>query len=133
MTLDATTFLDSINDASKGLLYPSESDFPIEAFSFGDKEPTSEALLEARGVAADTPVEETTIDSFFEGLIEAADDASEREQESARRFATLAQLLRDNLENIRVFRAGEVDIEVFVLGKHASGTWMGVRTNVVET
>jgi hypothetical protein len=43
------------------------------------------------------------------------------------------KVLEKNLDDIRVYRLGKVDIEVVVLGRDASGTWLGVRTNVVET
>ena len=133
MTPDTTSILQTIHDAAQGLLFPSESDFPIDTVSYGDEEPTAAVLLERRGLAADCPVEETQLASMFEGLTEVAEDSSDRERNSAERFCALKDVLEKNLENIRVYRLGEVDIEVFALGRHASGTWLGVRTNVVET
>jgi hypothetical protein len=133
MTLEATTLLQTIEDAARGLLFPSESDFPIEPFLYGDQRPTPAALLERRGLAPDTNVDETTLEDFFAGLTEAPKDASEEERASAGRFRSLMKLLEKNLDDIRVYRLGKVDIEVVVLGRDASGTWLGVRTNVVET
>lgn len=130
---DKTATLRTLEDAARGLLFPSESDFPIEPFFHGDQEPTPAGLLDARGLAADTSVEETTLACFFEGLTEAAEDASSSERESAERFRSLMNLLERNLSNLRVYRVGKVDIEVFVLGRHPSGAWLGVRTNIVET
>ena len=31
------------------------------------------------------------------------------------------------------FLVGEVDVDVYVLGRHASGEWLGLRTHAVET
>jgi hypothetical protein len=133
MMPNANSMLRTIEHSAQGLLFPSESDCPIEAIMFGDREPTPAVLLDVRGLSVDTPVEQTTLDSFFEGLTEAPDDASREEHETAERFRSLATLLAENLEDVRVLRVGKVDIEVFVLGRHGSGAWMGVRTKSVET
>jgi hypothetical protein len=118
--------MQSIEEATAGLLFPSESDFPIEAYRFGEEEPTPAAVLRARGSSPETPVEETTADSFFEGLVEGDDDG-------ASRFRALLDLLQRELTHLRVYRVGKVDIEAFVLGRHPSGVWLGVTTKLVET
>lgn len=133
MTPDTKTLLHTIKDAAQGLLFPSESDFPIEPFFYGDQEPTPEGLRERQGLSADVHVEETTLASFFEGLTEVAEDASNEQRACADRFLALRKLLETSLEDVRVYRLGAVDIEVIVLGRDASGSWVGVRTNVVET
>lgn len=133
MTLDKTTLLHTIKDAAQGLLFPSESDFPIEPFFYGSDEPTPEGLRKHLGLSPDVPVEETTLASFFEGLTEASEEASNEEQADVDRYRELRKVLETNLEDVRVYRLGTIDIEVIVLGRHASGVWMGVRTNVVET
>lgn len=133
MTADATTLLQSIENASRGLLYPSESDFPIEPIEFGEEEPTPEALLALRKLPSETRVDDPTLDAIFEGLTDVFEEASDDEQATSKRFQALKSLLEDNLEDIRIYRLGEVDMEIFVLGRHASGKWMGIRTNVVET
>ena len=133
MTLDVTSLLKKIEEAAQGLLFPSESDFPIEAFSYGEQEPTPEALLARSGTAAKDTIEQVELASFFEGLTEAAEDASENDRKSAERFRALVELIQTNLSDVRVYRLGQTDIEALVLGRHESGTWMGVRTNLVET
>ena len=131
--LDATTLIQTIEDAARGLLFPSESDFPIEPFSYGDQEPTAATLLAQRGLAADTPVEQAGLGDFFAGLTDAPEDASDADKASAERFRALMNVLEKNVDDARMYRLGKVDIEVVVVGRHASGTWLGVRTNVVET
>lgn len=133
MTLDTTTLLDTLKNQTQGLLFPSESDFPVEPFSYGEHEPTLEAVRERQGHAPDVPADEATLGSFFEGLTEVVEGASEDELAFAERFRQLQELLEKNLTDVRVYRLGQVNIEVLVLGRHASGGWMGVRTNVVET
>ncbi|MRG93104.1 nuclease A inhibitor family protein [Polyangium spumosum] len=118
--------MQSIEEAAAGLLFPSESDFPIEAYRFGPEEPSPEVLVHARGLPLDTPVEQTTVASFFEGVVEGDDD-------TAGRFRALVDLLERELSDLRVYRVGKVDIEAFVLGRHPSGVWLGVTTKLVET
>ncbi|TKC99998.1 nuclease A inhibitor family protein [Polyangium fumosum] len=123
---DVEPLMQSIEEAAAGLLFPSESDFPIEAYRFGAEEPTPSVVLRARGLPPDTPVEETSLASFFEGLVEGDDDGSGR-------FRALVDLLQRELAELRVYRVGKVDIDAFVLGRHPSGMWLGVTTKLVET
>lgn len=118
--------MQSIEEAAAGLLFPSESDFPIEAYRFGEEEPSPAAVLRARGLPPETPVEQTSVASFFEGLVEGDDD-------SAGQFRALVDLLQRELSDLRVYRVGKVDIQAFVLGQHPSGVWLGVTTKLVET
>src|SRR5512145_2516766 len=107
MTDETTSLLRAIDEATRGLLYPSESDFPIEACTYGVEAPTPEGVLQARGKAPETPVEVESFTPFFEGL----DDE---------RFSALASLLERELSDLRVYRVGKTDIDVLVLGRHPS-------------
>lgn len=133
MTTDKATSLQTMGDAAKGLLFPSESDFPIEVFDYGTHEPTPEGVRERLGADANANLEDTTIPYLFEGLTTAPDEASDHEKSSAARFATLVDVLENELEDVRVYRVGTVDIDILVLGRHKSGSWLGVKTKVVET
>lgn len=130
-TTDA--LLRAITEATAGLFFPSESDFPIEPFTFGPNEPTLEGVCTALGVDASRRVEEISLPTLFEGLMEAPEGASERDQASALRFSALFQLLDGELASLRVYRVGEVDIDVVAIGRDAAGDWIGIKTHVVET
>jgi hypothetical protein len=52
---------------------------------------------------------------------------------AARRFQAPVRLLEANLSDLKVFRVGEVNMPVYVAGRSASGSWLGVPTRVVET
>lgn len=133
MTTNKATSLQTIGDAAKDLLFPSESDFPIEVYEYGENEPTLDDVRERLGADVNARVEETTSSSLFEGLTSAPDDASDNEKSSAARFAKLVEVLETELKDVRVYRIGATDIEVVVLGHHESGSWLGVKTKVVET
>jgi len=133
MTSDTSEVVRSLERASEGLLFPSESDFPIKALRFGVVEPTPEALLRDQGLSADQRVELSDVGSFFEGLTEAPADASEGDRATAAKFSALRSLLETELSDLRVYRVGKTDISLFVLGRHSSGEWLGITTQVVET
>jgi hypothetical protein len=123
-----------LQEAAEGLLYPSESDEPFTCFSWqGVRDITVEKLLIITHNKAGTPVEETTLHHFFEGVTNEADWMDEDEIEEARRFQNLKDALLDLLTDIRVFRLGAMDIDVYIVGKTPTGGCAGVQTKVVET
>ena len=61
------------------------------------------------------------------------DGQSQEARTQAARFQTLVRLLRDGLSDIKVYRVGDVEADVYVLGKTASGSLAGVTTKIVET
>jgi hypothetical protein len=115
--------LQSLRQASKGLLYPSESDEPIDVFVWPSKEPDATAAVAAR-VPNDTKIEEVAIDDFFREL-ESSDDAT--------RFKALHRVLIDALSGVRILRAGEVQVQVYLIGRMQDGQWAGLHTEAVET
>jgi len=121
-------------NAVEGLLYPSESDEPFEYVCLASE---AEALNAARllallGLPSATPVEAQSLDDFFADLTEAQAWWGDKEKADAEKYQALRQLLQDRLELAWVFRVGEVEVEVYVLGRHGSD-WVGVRTLSVET
>lgn len=143
--------LAKLEEAASGLLYPSETDAPLTPFRWtgeavtgtgsaagdasakgaaGGAEPSRDTILSSIGKDAATPVEAMSVEELFAPVTE------EREGEDpsdARRFQALKELLSKELTDLRVLRVGSADIDVYVLGKHASGEWLGLKTRVVET
>ena len=121
----ANPILKELKDAAKGLLFPSESDAPIEAFVWpGAAGPPDEAAVRANAkVAKGTPVEQVTL----------ADLARTIPEESRGDFLPLFGVLAHHLSGTTVFKVGEVTIDVYVVGRTADGQYAGVKTEVVET
>ena len=108
----------------------SESDYPFEAVRVeGAEEPGHERLRELAGAGRAAPVETRGLEEFFR------DSAAVRvgERPTPTSFEGVRRALRENLSDIRVYRIGSVNIPVYVLGRSASGNWLGLRTRVVET
>jgi hypothetical protein len=116
--------------AADGLWYLSESDYPLEPLRLeGTDEPSHARLRELAGADADARVETRGLEEFFRDA--AAVSAGERPAPAS--FRGVLRALRENLSDLKVYRVGDINIPVYVLGRSASGSWLGVSTRVVET
>lgn len=128
--------LHEIDDAAAGLFYFSEGDYPLEVIFIDDPavEELSGALLkELFKEPINAPVGMDTFDNFFKPMLKLYADSSAEEKEIVYRFMHLKELLEEHLQNIQVFRVGEIEINVYVLGMTATGEFAGIKTKVIET
>jgi len=124
----------TLEAATQGLLFPSETDAPLTPFFWPSeaKSLTPDLVLRLAGLPAGTAVSTQDFDEFFAPVVTEEDWQNDEEKAEVRRFQALAKALKDNLKDVAVFRAGETNISVFVVGK-ASGGFAGVATRIVET
>jgi histidine triad (HIT) family protein len=114
----------ALEKAVKGLLYISETEADLEPV-FWDSATVSESeLLKAAGAKDGTAIEEMTLDGFFRTV----------SQEDKPKFAKLANVLKDDLADTKVYKIGdEAEKTIIVVGKTNGETCAGVKTTVVET
>ena len=125
--------LQKLQTAIDGLQWMSESDFPFEVVRWPQPpELTSEHLLKLTDHAPETPVQTEAIEAFFEWAIQPQDWHSPEEAADVERYQTLLQLLQNHLQDPQVYRLGEVNVDIYILGK-ADEEWIGVKTQAVET
>lgn len=125
-----------LKQASEGLLFMSESEYPFEVFFWKseDKEDiTPEIILKKTGHSLNTPVEFVDIDSFFEVATTEQNWHSSKEKETVNRYQNLVKTLKDNLTEIQVVHLGTIAIDVYIVGKTPSSDLAGLTTKVVET
>jgi hypothetical protein len=123
-----------LREATRGLTFMSESDYPVEVVRWDTStEVMPEFLRGLTGADSRTPVETTTIEEFFRVAISEPEWKGESEIANARRYQSLIKLLGERLSDVVVFRVGTINIHVYVVGHGASGGWLGVSTHVVET
>jgi hypothetical protein len=117
----------ALEKASKGLLFPSESEAPFKSFLWQDAgAKLSKARLHEL-VKADkgTTIEETSLDELFQSSVPAEDKA---------KFQKLADAIKQNLSGITVYKVGdEAERQVYIVGKTQDGQYAGLQTSVVET
>jgi hypothetical protein len=120
--------------ASAGLLVPSESDYPFEPFEWPGPGPlTPAALLAHLGLPPDTPVETRDVERFLGRLARRQSWMDAAARASAARFGALQRLFRERLSDVTVYRVGQVEVQVFTVGRDADGRYVGLRTTQIET
>ena len=125
---------DQLKQASKGLLFLSESDAPFEVIHLpAQGELTPAKLLQLTEHPPDVPVEIVSVDEFFDTPTAEEDWHDEEEREIVQRFQHLVSVLNQNLSNIQVYRVGSIEIDAYIVGVTPSGNWMGLSTQLVET
>lgn len=127
--------LSELARAAEGLWYMSESDYPLEPVRLeGADGPRPERLRELACAGADARVETRSLEEFFRPAAAARlPRAGADEPARAASFEGVVRTLSENLRDIRVYRIGEINIPVYVLGRSSSGNWLGLSTRVVET
>jgi len=123
-----------LKQASKGLLFLSETDAPFEVINWQTQgELTPAQVLQLTEHPPDAPVELRTVDEFFAIATAEEDWHDEEERETVQRFQNLVSTLKQNLSQLQVYRVGSIDIDAYVVGVTPSGDWAGLATKLVET
>jgi hypothetical protein len=127
--------LTALRTATKGLLYTSESDEPFEVFEWKTEEGQlqEERLLELAGETKDIPVKSVPLDEFFADLTKEQDWHGVEEKTAVERYRTLLSVMQNQVSDAKVFRVGEVEVSIYVVGRTEDGGWVGVKTTAVET
>jgi histidine triad (HIT) family protein len=118
--------VEALRKASKGLLFPSETDAPLGPFLWenaGDKL-TKGRVSQLAGAPKGAAVEETTLDDLLATVPE----------EDRPQFDKLAAAIKQQISGVKVYKVGdEPEKQVYVVGKSQDGKWAGLKTTVVET
>ena len=117
-----------------GMLFTSESDYPLEVISFGQVgSPTIDNLRALTGTAAGTLIEQRNFNDLFYRLTEVYDESDPYVVENAERYLGLRAVMEDNLSELTVIRIGEIQIGVYFLGVTDCGELIAVKTTSIET
>ncbi len=143
-----------LEQASAGLLYSSESDYPYVVFVIpgGWKTPVTAGnvkavvapiyVARAESMAlADRTVQASTLDGILGRYVSPQDWWGDAEKQQAVRYQGLIDVLSQGLVGVEAFRVGPADpynglspdIDVFVIGGTPDGDLVGVWTVSIET
>ena len=126
--------LQELTEAVAGLWFMSESDYPFAVFRWDESvEITPQFLRQISGERPDAPVVVKSLEEFFGSAMPEAAWKVDEELASARRDKSLKQTLEENLADLRVYKVGEINMPVFIVGKSDTGSWIGLSTRAVET
>jgi len=126
------TVIETLTQASQGLLMPSESEYPFEIFTWKNVELTAEKILELTNYPPETLIEEVELDYFFRNVATEKDWHDNIQKENVAKFKNLVQVIKDNLAELRVYRIGTIEVNVYIVGKTNDGV-AGLATKVIET
>jgi hypothetical protein len=124
-----------LKEACNGLLFMSESDYPFEVFVWekqAEESLAAEEVAQHTGHPADAPVKVVTLSDFFRAATEEQDWFGPEEKESAAKFKSLESTIASTLNNVKVYRVGQVEIDVYILGT-CGNDCIGLSTKVIET
>ncbi len=125
--------INQLNQTSEGLLWLSESDYPFETVYWENVDDINAKLLELTDCTPERKIEVRELDSLFKRVTEEKDWYDDKEMAECKRYQTLVNLLKTHLSDIKVYRVGETEINVYILGKTKSGALAGLSTISVET
>ena len=129
--MTAKEITDRLTKLSKGLLFPSESEYPLELVTWESVTLTPETILTRSLKPSDTAIESTTLEDFFAPVVTDEDWFEDEDRAIAQRFRDLQAAIA-TLESVQVFKVGKVEIDVYIVGAIGPDL-VGLKTTVVET
>ena len=127
---------DEIISLSSDLMYPSESDEKIEYFEMELSTDERLSLANFRmnnGIRPEIEIEEMDFEKFFAPLIKIEDWFGDDEKKWANDSLKLKQLITNKLKDIKIYKVGKTEIEVYLFGKSEDCKWEGLKTKLIET
>jgi hypothetical protein len=124
----------SLQDVTKGLLFPSETDAPLEPFFWPHETAGAPTVEIVAGHLKVEPadVKSQSLSAFFKPTVTEEDWHNAEEKAEVKRFQALLAALKRDLKAPKVFRVGTVEVTVYVVGQ-VEGGYAGIKTEVVET
>ncbi|QMW05766.1 nuclease A inhibitor family protein [Spirosoma foliorum] len=135
-TSENKLFTEQANPLLTDLLYPSESDEPIETVTcyLKQAEPlTVSQIKDWQMLPPSVYVEETPETDFWKPVSTDQDWYGDEEKARTAKFQQLKKLAENELTVRQVFRVGESEMDVYLLGLQKNGERAGIKTKIVQT
>jgi Nuclease A inhibitor-like protein len=125
--------IDRLKQATTDLLWSSESDYPFEVVSWEPGTDLNPADLFSNIYDNELSIESMTLADLLAPVITVEDWYEQAELDLVDRYTNLLDLINTNLTEVEVFRVGEVEIDIYIIGKTPTGNIIGLKTRSVET
>lgn len=132
MLPEENSFSDQVKTIVKDLYYISETDSEIFPF-VGDKATSVSADELLRQLGRTDSVEEREFEDFFKRLTGMQEWFGDEETATANQFSELKEMLFKNLKDVKVFKVGKIEVDVYIVGLNSESILTGVWTKAVET
>jgi hypothetical protein len=117
----ADTIIEALQQATRDLLYPSETDAPFEICIWDAAENSAASVRRLADRPAREKCRTVTLETFLSDLVE------EKE------FLNLKTTLERLLTGIQVYRFGGADATYYIVGADPAGRLVALKTSAVET
>jgi Nuclease A inhibitor-like protein len=132
--LEPSELKTALADKIQGLLFPSESDRPIEVASSEDSADIKNQMVNHTADSNNEPVSGSiSFEDFYNKYGTQKEWQNDAQKKFADQFGSALELLRANLTDVCVVRRGQVEITILVGGQAENGEWIGLKTTAVET
>jgi len=119
---------------TSGLLFISESDHPLRVVRLGAAaESELPNLVRAAVSRSDAPVQCVALEASFQRATRAQPYHTDQDRVSVERYQTLVRFMSGELADARVYRIGEIEVDLYAVGRSLEGEWLGVATKLIET
>ncbi len=125
--------IDRLKQATTDLLWSSESDYPFEIVTWELGTDLTPSDLFSNIYDTELAIESVTLTDLFEPVLTIEDWYEQTELDLVDRYTNLLDSIGNNLGEAQVFRVGEVEIDIYIIGKTPTGDIVGLKTRSVET
>jgi hypothetical protein len=125
--------IETIEEASEGLEFISETDAPFDLFISDDPVERTDAAIKKFLKLDRKHLQEVLFDDFFDRLTLSHEWHREPDRKRVAKFKKLRTALEKKLDGLRVYRSGRLHIDIFIVGHLPDGRAAGVRTKALET
>ena len=125
--------IDRLKQATTDLMWSSESDYPFEIVSWELGVDLTPSDLFSNIYDTDLSIESIPLIDLFEPVLTIEDWYEQAELDLVDRYTNLLDSIDNNLSEVQVFRVGEVEIDIYIIGKTPTGDIVGLKTLSVET
>jgi len=127
-------FITQLELSCKDLQWYSEAEYPLRVLYWRDLDNfTPSYLLERHNYPEDTKIAIKELNTFFSSVTKQEPWHNQAEQLEVQRYRQLKDLLDEHLTELKVYLLGEVEIDVYILGKTLSQAIAGIETKIVRT
>jgi hypothetical protein len=74
-----------------------------------------------------------SLEVFFERATQPQPYHTAEDRSTVERYQALVRFFASELANARVYRVGEIEVDVYALGQTLEGEWLGVASKLIET
>jgi hypothetical protein len=133
MTTAANDLKAQLEAATVDLWWSSESDYPVSVVWHPPAEVNAEQVRQLAGCEPDAPIWTVDVEDFFVRVLTPQSWHTPADKAQLAQLKTLKVLLVQSLTSLQVYRCGEIEISLYVIGNAPDGSIAGIKTTLIET